>query len=407
VSVRIDRRAYLLTIWAAVKEKESLSGDPAQEHGKDDMTPFRARHLTVVTLLAIVYFTMGKLGLMLAFVHVSATAVWPPAGIALAALLLLGYRVWPGIFFGAFLVNMTTAGTVLTTLGIATGNTLEGVMGAYLINRFANGRRVFDRPDDVFLFTVLAGLASTTIGATLGATSLALGNFANWANYGSIWVTWWLGDAAGDLLVAPLLVLWSENPRLRWHAGQIIEAAFMLMCSVLVGLVVFGGLLHTDVKTYPLDYLCLPILVWAAIRFGRRVAATVSLLLSGIAIWGTLQGFGPFVPGTPNESLLLLQVFMSVTAVMALALAGVISQRKRAEEDRGRLILELQDALEDVKILRGLLPICASCKKIRDDEGGWNHIENYIQKHSEAQFTHGICPECLERLYPEARKGKK
>ena len=179
------------------------------------------------------------------------------------------------------------------------------------------------------------------------------------------------------------------------------------MCSVLVGLVAFGGLLHTDVKTYPLDYLCVPILVWAAIRFGRRIAATMSLLLSGIAIWGTLHGFGPFAQGTPNESLLLLQVFMSVTAVMALALAGVISQRKRAEEDRGRLILELQDALEDVKILRGLLPICASCKKIRDNEGGWDHIENYIQKHSEAQFTHGICPECLERLYPEARKVKK
>jgi integral membrane sensor domain MASE1 len=140
------------------------------------MTPFRARHLTVVTLLAIVYFTTGKLGLMLAFVHVSATAVWPPAGIALAALLLLGYRVWPGIFFGAFLVNITTAGTVLTTLGIAIGNTLEGVVGAYLINRFANGRRVFDRPYYIFLFAVLAGLVSTTIGATLGATSLALGN---------------------------------------------------------------------------------------------------------------------------------------------------------------------------------------------------------------------------------------
>ena len=190
-------------------------------HGKNDMTPFRvARNLTVVTLLAIVYFTTGKLGLMLAFVHVSATAVWPPAGIALAALLLLGYRVWPGIFLGAFLVNITTAGTVLTTLGIAIGNTLEGVMGAYLINRFANGRRAFDRPYDIFLFAVLAGLVSTTIGATLGATSLALGNVANWANYSSIWVTWWLGDAAGDLLVAPLLVLWSENPRLPWHVAS-------------------------------------------------------------------------------------------------------------------------------------------------------------------------------------------
>ncbi|MGH7455162.1 MAG: MASE1 domain-containing protein, partial [bacterium] len=184
------------------------------------------KNLSVVAILAAIYFAAGKLGLKLAFVHASATAVWPPTGITMAAFLLLGYRVWPGIFLGAFLVNMTTAGSVATSIGIATGNTLEGLVGAYLVNRFAHGRNVFDRPLDIFKFTVFAGIVSTAVSATFGVTSLCLGSFANWANYASIWLTWWLGDAMGDLVVAPLLILWIANPdgrgsRIRWSRGQI------------------------------------------------------------------------------------------------------------------------------------------------------------------------------------------
>src|SRR5437870_7962750 len=108
----------------------------------------------VVAGLAAVYLLAAKLGLMLAFVHASATAVWPPTGIALAAFLVLGYRVWPGIFLGAFLVNVTTAGSVATSVGIAAGNTLEGLVGAYLLSRFANGRNAFNRPQDIFKFAV-------------------------------------------------------------------------------------------------------------------------------------------------------------------------------------------------------------------------------------------------------------
>src|SRR5713226_1038995 len=170
-------------------------------------------------VLAAVYLIAAKLGLKLAFVHASATAVWPPTGIALAALLVFGYRAWPGIFVGAFLANITTEGTVATSLGIAAGNTLEGVTGAYLVNRFAGGRNAFNRPQDVFRFAVLAGTISTMVSATVGVTSLSLGGFADWADYGAIWGTWWLGDAVGALLVAPLLVLWLTNPRVQWQRG--------------------------------------------------------------------------------------------------------------------------------------------------------------------------------------------
>src|SRR5579863_1978749 len=152
----------------------------------------RRKNWLAIGGLAVVYFVAGKLGLSMAFVHPSSTAVWPPTGIALAAFLILGYRVWPGVFLGAFLVNLTTVGTVLTSLGIATGNTLEGLIGAYLVTRFANGRNAFERGQDTFKFAMLSGLLGTTVAATLGVTSLALGGFARWSEFRDIWLTWWL-----------------------------------------------------------------------------------------------------------------------------------------------------------------------------------------------------------------------
>src|SRR5256886_8267490 len=127
------------------------------------------RRVGLLVALAAVYVIAGKLGLKLAFVTASASPVWPCTGIALAAFVLLGYDVWPAIFASSFLVNVTTAGSMATAVGIAVGNTLEGVAGAYLVNRFARGRRAFDRPQDVFAFTVFAAIVSTTVGATVGA----------------------------------------------------------------------------------------------------------------------------------------------------------------------------------------------------------------------------------------------
>src|SRR5258708_33524747 len=138
----------------------------------------RVPPLGAVAVLAAVYFIAAKLGLKLAFLHVSATPVWPPTGIALAACLALGFRVWPGGFAGAFLANLTTAGSALTSLGIATGNTLEGAVGAWLVRRLAGGLRSFYRPQDVFQFAALAGLVGTTVSATFGVTSLSLGGYA-------------------------------------------------------------------------------------------------------------------------------------------------------------------------------------------------------------------------------------
>ncbi len=287
------------------------------------------RDLPLLAALTAVYFLAGKLGLKLAFVHASATAIWPCTGIALAAFLLLGYRMWPAILAGAFLVNLTTAGSAVTSVGIAIGNTLEGVAGCYLVSRFAGGQRAFQRPQDIFKFAFFAAMVSTTISATIGVTTLALAGFAEWVKYGTIWSTWWLGDGVGAVVVTPFVLLWRENPRLNWTRKQILELAVLFLGLFSTGWVVFGGRFHSELKNYPFEYLCIPFLIWAAFRFGRRKAATAVCVLAVIATWGTLRGFGPFARESHNTSLLLLQTFMGIMAVTSLALAAEVTEHNR------------------------------------------------------------------------------
>ena len=205
--------------------------------------------LLPIGILIFVYFIAGKFGLMLASLHVSASPVWPPAGIALAALLVLGYRAWPAILDGAFLVNVTTAGNVATSLAIASGNTLEAVCGAWLVNRFAGGTTVFDRPQGVFKFA-LAAVVSTIISPAFGVTSLALSGFADWTNYGAIWLTWWLGDTTGDLLIAPLIILWSIASKRRWNRREAVEVGILLLLLFVLSEAVFGGWLTISATNY-------------------------------------------------------------------------------------------------------------------------------------------------------------
>ena len=291
------------------------------------------------------YVLAGKLGLSLAFVHASASPVWPPTGIALAAFLTLGYRVWPAVFAGAFVVNIGTAGAVATSLAIALGNTLEGLLGAYLVIHYANGARAFDHAQDVFKFAALAGLLSSLVSATIGVVSLSLGGYARWADFDGIWLTWWLGNVTGALVVAPLLVLlvrdWWSGP----SRGRLLEAAALWFTTTLIGLAVFGeGLAHLGFMTLPLTFLCTPPLVWAAVRFRQREAAMLVAVLSGIAIWETLHGFGPLANVPTNESLLLLQVFMGTVSVMAISAGAVVEERRRIEHEREFLLVRAQAA---------------------------------------------------------------
>ena len=288
--------------------------------------------------LAALYFAAAKLGLALAVIHPSASAVWPPTGIALAAFLLCGNRVWPGIAVGAFLANVTTAGSLATSLGIATGNTLEGFVGAWLVNRYAGGRATLRRSADVFKFAGLAAGVSTIVSATIGVLSLSLGGFAPWPEFGDIWVTWWLGDAMGNLVVAPALILWGTGRRPR-RPRRPFEATCAALFFAATAMAYFTGIGH---RNAPVEWFWLPVVVWVSYEFGSRAAATMVLALSALTVWSTIHGFGPFVLPSANISLLLLQAFLGVVSVLALTLSAVVGARVRLIEDLGRARDELE-----------------------------------------------------------------
>src|SRR5437773_1538563 len=296
------------------------------------MQPRAFSGLPVIGILTVVYFIAGKFGLMLASRHASASPVWPAAGVALAALLVLGYRVWPAIFVGAFLVNVTTTGNVATSFAVASGNTLEAVCGAWLVDRFAGGTTVFDRPQGVFKFA-LADVVSAIISPAFGVTSLGLAGFADWTNYGAIWLTWWLGDTTGDLLIAPLIILWSVASKRRWNRSEAVEAGILLLLMFVLSEAVFCGWLTIPARNYPFPFVIFgPIVIWTAFRFAQRETATSIFILSAFAIWGTMHGFGPFVGETKNQSLLSLQSWTTVLTITAMALSAGMAERGRAEE---------------------------------------------------------------------------
>ena len=300
-----------------------------------DSSGLRSRILKdalVVLGVCATYILVAKLSLRLATVHPSASPVWPPTGLAIAALLALGLRFWPAIFLGAFVVNLTTAGSVLTSAGVATGNTLEAVLASVLVLRFASGKHAFERSWDILRFAVFAGVLSTAVAATFGLTSLALGGFAPWKQFGLIWRTWWLGDAAGALIFTPFLLLWGANRSLKLTKRQLVEGGVVLVSLTAAAGTIFGVFFPSSVNGDPWTFLCTPFLVWTAFRFGQRESSAAICLLSAIAVLGTVQGRGPFVRESPNDSLLLLQSFLGVMALMTLIFGAEVTERRRQEE---------------------------------------------------------------------------
>jgi PAS domain S-box-containing protein len=294
-------------------------------------------------MLCGIYVSAAKLGLSLDAVSGFATAVWPPTGIALVALTLFGNRLWPGIALGAFLVNASAGATILVASGMALGNSLEAVVGAYLLQHVVGFRPALARLRDVFGLVVLAAGLSTLLSATLGVTSGWLGGFIPSASYGQVWRTWWLGDLMGDLVVAPLLWIWLAPPRVHLPRRQLAEAGALLLGLVAISLFVFGGSWATRTMTYL--YLLFPFLIWAAFRLGPPGAVTAVSIVSAIAIWGTVRGFGPFTGETLHVGLFDLQAFMSSVAVTSLVLAATVVERQHLEEARAQLasIVESSD----------------------------------------------------------------
>jgi integral membrane sensor domain MASE1 len=371
---------------------------------------FNFRSLGLTLFLAGVYIVTARLGLTLALPpEAKATAVWPPSGIAFAAVVLVGRRAWPGIFLGAFLANFLDyfSGTdprmathFVVSAGIAMGSTAQALLGGWLVQRWIGGPGILDRTRSAFQFMGIA-LLVCVVASTTGVTTMCLVHFAPWAHYGFNWRTWWVGDTIGILVVTPLVLVWSRRPRLAEKSWHVAEASLLWLAVLGLGLCIFERGDFQGIDTGYLAYLTIPPLVWAAFRFGRYGATATLVLMSGLAVLGTAQGHGPFVRPTLNQSLILLQTFVGVVTVMTLALVAVLSERRLAKEEQTHLLGQLLQALEEIKTIRGMIPICAWCKKIRTDAGPWEQLEYYLSKHLDATFTHGVCPQCAKRIVAE------
>lgn len=289
---------------------------------------FVLRDVAAMAAIAGLYFFAARFGLSQAVLIPQISAVWPPTGIALAALILFGNRVWPAIFIGAFLANFLEHEPVLTALGIAGGNTTEGVLGANLLVRWVGFRPSLERVRDVVGLTVLGALLSPVASATIGVFSLWAGGLASTSNLLSAWWTWWIGDAMGALLVAPVLLTLGSRQIAAGRPARLAESVLSPLLILGVSYVVFTGLSETASQ---LKYLVFPPMIWAAVRLGQRAVSLSVLLVAGVAIWGALQAYGGLAE-TWDRHLLMLQSFMGVLAFTSLLTGALVSERAVAAE---------------------------------------------------------------------------
>jgi len=272
----------------------------------------------------------ARLGLAMSPVNGFATLVWPPTGIALAALLLRGARLWPAVMLGAVAANLWIGGSFWVSVGIGTGNTLEALLGMALLTRVARIHLTLDRLVDVLALVVLGAGISTAVSATVGVAVLRAAGIVQPGDVLETWRAWWVGDALGDLVVAPVLLTWSSLWGLTTSARRVLEA--LALTVALVGLSCFVFLLGPplDPGAFRQAHVLFPVLIWAAVRFGPRGGTAAILLVSVFAVWGTLTGHGPFAGEAPERSLLTLQIFMAVASVTVLVLAATSVERMEA-----------------------------------------------------------------------------
>ena len=298
--------------------------------------------VVALILVGLAYFTLAYLGLRLASINPSATPIWPPTGLAIAAILLWGNRIAPAIFIAAFLINQLTAGSIFTSLAIACGNTLEAVIAGYLVRHWAEGEQVFDTPTGIAKFALIS-LAATLVSATIGASSLTLAGYAEMSSFISVWLTWWLGDLAGALVVSPVVVLWAKSEPASLTPPQITGTGLTYLAAVAVGVMVFGcPVMHHIPVHEALGFLVVLPLLWASLRQGPRDTATVALIISAFAVGCTLLQCGPFAKPNQNDSFILLLAFTISTSVLSLALSADVAVRNRTENQLRQRSLETE-----------------------------------------------------------------
>lgn len=298
------------------------------------------KYLGGVILLAGIYHLGARLGLLMANVQPNTSPVWPPTGIAIAALLLFGIRYWPGVTLGVFLGFLLSNNPLNVTVGLAVGNTLETVAAVVLLTKVAKFSNKMDHIQDVISLAVFGALA-TALSATFGVITLLVVGSEIQPYLWTIWFTWWIGDFLGALVIAPLLLVWATHWPIKLNPKRILEGAIVVILLLLVMVYVFTNPTVGQVSNEALVYVIFPFILYAALRFTQLGAVISMALVSGIAIYGTATGVGPLVRSSINESLILLQTFLGVVSLTSLTLAAATTQRQDAE-------LTLRHRVEDL-----------------------------------------------------------
>ena len=310
--------------------------------------------------IGIAYFVLAKIGLALASINSSTSAIWPATGFALASVLVWGYRAGPAVLVASFAANVTNVGSIYAATGIALGNTLEALVAAWLINVWCDGRETFATTTGVAKFALVC-VSSTTLSATVGIGALIFSGDPP-TPLAVAWMTWWLGDLAGALVVAPFVVLWAAGNLHSFERTQWGEVGTIVAVTIAVGIIAFSPLIEQTSYRDPLGFLALPPLLWAALRRDPRETATVVIILSCFAVWGTLAGSGPFARVSLNDSFLLLVMFFISISVPSMALSADVLMRRRSEEqlrhthdELAASASELRDTAERLQVSSGKL----------------------------------------------------
>ena len=303
------------------------------------------KYLAQIAMVFAVQFAAGKLGDALQIINSGGIGpVWPASGVALAALMLFGYQVWPGVAAGAFLLAFLSPIPHIAAVVYAAGTTLAALTGAFLLRRVVSFRASLSRLRDALWLIVFGAFGSSIVSASVGVSVLYAAEVRGWSGFGKAWVIYWLGDSMGVLLVTPLVLTFPDLLRIRTWI-RIAELGALLLALTAVSFIIFGDLGSVPVKLDVLAFAVLPFVIWGAIRFGVSGAALSALFIASIATAETTSGSGPFDQNTPFINAAMLDVFFAVLSVSGLMLAAVIAEREQAERERERLVRE-QAAME-------------------------------------------------------------
>ena len=342
------------------------------------MRPQRMQTSALIPAVALVYYVAGRFGLSVALVHQSAAGVWAPSGIALALCLLAGNRVWPGVLLGAVAIALTTTHALGPSLLIGIGNTLECLAAAWLVRRFAGGLDTFEIAPAIVVFTESV-VAAALVGSSLGVVALMAGNLVPADRVYGVWLTWWLGDATGALILTPFIVLWWRYPLEDWSWPKLLEAAILLVIIVLTGYWMFDG--AAGARRYPLTFLPFPPLLWIALRFGPRETMAAVLIFAVFAVGGTIRGDRTVcLVVTHRVARTYSSRFWPPGTVASLALAAEARRRRVIEMEVLRFNAELTDRVEartnELRRLHGRLAEAQQVARVGSWE--WNIVNDVV-----------------------------